>query len=811
MSTYYEELQRNLDDYNKSLDSAFLELRALYVSRRSWNEDSYKREEERIKTNIDSLVNEINKNKDLLASYTLLSNYTEDIKTLTSMYNEETNIKIKDEISNELLNKREFINNRLNSLPEDLSKELRKFYLETTSKIEDSKVNKLEEEKTKLLESLNRAKEVTNTSKKKMQDIFKEERFIIENDGPFKTEKELDDFYLKYMNKKIEENNRLQQAKKKQEILEKKLKLLDTRINDRREAVTTANKININPDDYEKILTRIKKRDYVTKLFESLGLNNLVGLRKKAIYPTKEELLEYRELIKDKLIEEKINQRKRSTQKALPASVEVKELSNLTVVVNKENHLMIIDKLKEGLINNTPNRNITTNLKVNNSFKEELHNRENLYNVIHVTPEVTNLPSKVVRQLSTNIINRDSAKDKLKVVKERLDNLSERELMVLYRQYGKHAENERFSTGINILIRDRITKFINDKEKSISKELDDKYTEIFNTVKELDTINILINSKETTNLKKQELEAYKEKLIKGKANTVSSIRKDYEEAKILFRNGSDTINKNIKNRFLKNHDLDVEVLDKEQAIKKAELQAIKDGNDEMALRCFVEREKLLSRNISKEVQVNSKESNKNYYSPLAERLDYKFDPLIKDIYKTIVEVSSNLYIYNLLNNNDNYNNTKKEILKITNNYASGKLSSSEVVKLIDKLNLETRENTRIKEEETLKELEEYASTNNKFNLDKTTNVITYMIDNPESLSEDNHKKSITLKQLQTIDTIPVHIKDNIIDAVSSNSLTNKLNSVVKDNQNKIRYSNKIDNILNDYIDYQVNDINKKTR
>ena len=290
MSTYYEELQRRLDDYKKSLDLAFLELRALYVSRRSWSEDNYKKEEERIKENINTLVDDIDENKDFLATYTLVSNYTEDIKALTAMYNDETNIKLKDEISNELLNKREFINNRLNSLPEDLSKELRKFYLESTSNIEDSKIKELENKKTKLLESVNRAKDATNNSKKAMIDIFNEERFIMENEGPFRTEKELDDFYLKYMNKKIEENKRLEKFKKKQELLEKKLRILDTRINDRREAVSTANKININPDDYEKILTRIKKRDYVTSLFESLGLNELSNLRRKAIYPSKEEL-----------------------------------------------------------------------------------------------------------------------------------------------------------------------------------------------------------------------------------------------------------------------------------------------------------------------------------------------------------------------------------------------------------------------------------------------------------------------------------------------------------------------------------------
>ena len=816
MSTYYEELQRRLDDYKKSLDLAFLELRALYVSRRSWSEDNYKKEEERIKENIDRLVDDIDENKDLLATYTLVSNYTEDIKALTSMYNEETNIKIKDEISNELLNKREFINNRLNNLPEDLSKELRKFYLESTSNIEDSKIKELESKKTKLLEIVNRAKDATNNSKKAMIDIFDEERFVIENEGPFKTEKELDDFYAKYMNKKIEENKRLQNLKKKQELLEKKLRILDTRINDRREAVSTANKININPDDYEKILTRIKKRDYVTSLFESLGLNELSNLRRKAIYPSKEELEKYREIIKERLIEEKINQRKRSTVKALPAETVVKEVENKNLPLptnNKVNHLMVIDKLKEGL-NTKPveNRKIATNLEVNKEFKEELHNKENLYNVIHVVPKVEKVPSQVVRKLSTNIINRESAKDKLKVVKERLDNLNERELMVLYRQYGKHNESERFNTGINLLIQERITKFVNDKEKEISRELDNKYLEVLNCVKELDSINILEHDKNISKEEKEELERYKNNLIHGKANTVNRIRKDYEDAKVLFSNGSTTINNNIRNRFLKNHDLDVDVLDKENKIKRAELQAIKDGNDEMALRCFVEREKLLSKNINKETGINTnRTSNKNYYSPLAERLDYKNDSIIREIYKTIVQTSANLNTMHLLDNNDYYDNTKKELLEITNNYASGKITGSEVVKQIDSLNENIKDNIKLVEEETIKKLEEYSATNEKFDVDKAINIFNNINDNPNYLSSKNAKERITNKDLKFIYSIPEDIRSNMINVSTSQVLTNSINNKLNDRENKMKNITKLDNILNNYLEYQVNENNNKTR
>ena len=96
MVTYFEKLQEEIDRDVRELNNLNLEKRALYVSRRSWSDENYDREETAINTKIEEIIRRINEKKDLLATYTLVNNYTTDVKALADMYNEETDIKFKD-------------------------------------------------------------------------------------------------------------------------------------------------------------------------------------------------------------------------------------------------------------------------------------------------------------------------------------------------------------------------------------------------------------------------------------------------------------------------------------------------------------------------------------------------------------------------------------------------------------------------------------------------------------------------------------------------------------------------------------------
>ena len=147
----------------------------------------------------------------------------------------------------------------------------------------------------------------------------------------------------------------------------------------------------------------------------------------------------YRELIKEKLIEEKINQRKRGSIKTLPQYKEVKEVvkdssnPNNTVsyeavkdavdkVIDQENkkanttssdlsipkeiksrieerrnndvapygYKTIINNLVRGLQPEKKDgkRYRASNIDIKQSFKDELHSGNYLYNVVHVVPAI---------------------------------------------------------------------------------------------------------------------------------------------------------------------------------------------------------------------------------------------------------------------------------------------------------------------------------------------------------------------------------------------------------------------------------------
>lgn len=971
MATYYEKLQQEIDRNVKELNNLYLEKRALYISRRSWTEENFAKEESRINTQIEELNKTIDSSKDLLASYKLVNNYTEDVKILAKMYNEEKDIKIKDEISNELLRRREFINNKLEKLPNNLSVELRKNYLETAESIEDSKVLSLEKEKSSLIEELNITKQSVSNSIKTMQDIFSEERFIIENNGPFATEKELDDFYSTYMNKKIKENEILQVAKKRQEIIEKKVKVLDKKIQERREIVGLSKKININPDDYEKIVNRIRNRDEVTKFLNNLGLTEVVEQRKKILYPTQEELEKYRELIKEKLIEEKINQRKRSSIKTLPQYKEVKEVvkdssnPNNTVsyeavkdavdkVINQENkkanttssdlsipkeiksrieerrnndvapygYKTIINNLVRGLQPEKKDgkRYRASNIDIKQRFKDELHSGNYLYNVVHVVPAIIKIPVQLIRKLSAKITYKESAKKRMKIIKERLDNLSDDDLMILFKEYTNHASSERYGTGLNILISERINSFVDEKINKINNDLEIKYNEIFNCVKELDAINAIIADKKTTQMRKEQLQKYAKELVKGKSALVVSVRKNYEDAKTLLSSGLHGFNENMRatetkmsyvgRRFAKDHDLDVELLDKEAKLERGERQAIREGNDEMALRCFVAAETLLSKNTNIERSIfGMRSTGKKYYSPLAEKLDYRNDPFVRDIFTTIAVVGASLTtISSLTNKNhlqkeidevnlhnkevmdsvnksgeelvnkestfaegmkaqsyqdslnvsnvlerkaldqssevhggwsvgtksyydarslaqetyvDFYNSTKNSIQDITSKYGSGNITQIEAINMINEVTKNSQNTLAKVVEESLPHLSVYARDHSQFDLAGVTETMNYIVSNPNAITNMNQAmidsvsigeglQTLTLEQIDLLNTMPSNISNQLLTAASATALALNINQTINTNNKKGKYGNKITNIVDNYIELQEEN-NKKTR
>ena len=507
MATYYEDLQLKIKNNKKELDRLNLEKRALSMSRRSWTKENYEKEESSILNRITKLEKDIKHDQELLANYDLTKNYMDDIKYLNKMYNEEDNHLYKERIASEIIKRKDLIDEKVNSnLPEKLKEEISNDYKVMEEQLEDKELAKLEEEQKVLNNRLSITNERISKYTDNIMNIFIEERKELEEKGPFTTEEELDRFNEQYMMKKIAQNKLLESAKKRKRQIENQNASLNKKIEDRKTILIESRKANISPDDYANIKKSVEKREKLEKLFDRYGLTDLKEKRNNLSIMTQDDINNRKQKVLNELVKEKQEQNKRATKKALPseAPIVIKDKNKDTLTVEEINehinkqleeinkqeekekvadygYKTVIAKLVEGL---TPKkkdgqRYRAANIKVTEEFKNELHSGNYLYNVVHVVPAVIKLPIQTIRKFIGKITYREEAKNRMETIRRRLDNLSEKDLKILFNEYGNHAREERFGTGINLLINERINRFVYEKANNYKKRTyGDKVTNI---------------------------------------------------------------------------------------------------------------------------------------------------------------------------------------------------------------------------------------------------------------------------------------------------------------------------------------------
>ena len=298
------------------------------------------------------------------------------------------------------------------------------------------------------------------------------------------------------------------------------------------------------------------------------------------------------------------------------------------------------------------------NIKVAEGFKNELKSGNYLYNIVHLAPAIVKAPIQFLVKLSGRLRYGKKSKKRIETMKKRIEALTEDELNVLIEEYrGGRIVQENFPTVINVLIEERIKNHIMAKVTAINTQLENDYAYVFATIKTLEETNRKLNDKNLTSVERVRLLTSKKQIVSGASTVVARIRENYTEAQQLLSGGLHGISQDMKaastklsivgKRFAKRPDLDHELLARQADLKDAENKAIETGNDEMALRIFVESEKLLSQETNIQGSIFGKRSTgKKYYSPLAERLDYRDDPFIRDLFTTVALTSA---AYNAIN------------------------------------------------------------------------------------------------------------------------------------------------------------------
>ena len=440
--------------------------------------------------------------------------------------------------------------------------------------------------------------------------IFDDERKETEEKGPFMTMEALNEFHDKYFALKEAANERLVNAKKKLEESRAK----------KTEQPRIINTPNLSIPD---LLPANKDKSPVLAL------------------PPHEKVPELPPHI------EKVPE--------LPPHIEQKEDKV------KKGLYTIMEELTDGLeLTRKMNGKYTaSNIRVVKGFKEELKSGNVLYNIVHFVPAVVAMPINFVRKVVNKLTYSMRERENVEKFKERLSKLSEEDLETIWNEYrGTKVIQERYAGIINTLINERMQQYASEKVSAIDKDIAGKYKILFDSMKRVESCDKLLQTE--TDLKRRAvIKQEREKALAGKAEMISSLRSQYTEANQILSGGAHGFSEDMKaaktklsivgKRFAKDHDFNNELAAKQAEIEKRENAAIAKGDNEAALRAFIDGETLLRGETEiKNTIYGQRSVGEKYSMPLAQGLDYSDDPFVRDLLRSIAYIGMGVSAANAL-------------------------------------------------------------------------------------------------------------------------------------------------------------------
>ena len=321
----------------------------------------------------------------------------------------------------------------------------------------------------------------------------------------------------------------------------------------------------------------------------------------------------------------------------------------------------IMEELTDGLeLTRKMNGKYTaSNIRVVKGFKEELKSGNVLYNIAHFATAVVAIPINFVRKVVDKLTYSMREKENVEKFKERLSKLSKEDLETIWNEYrGTRIIQERYAVIINTLINERMQQYALEKVSAIRKDMSRKYKILFDSMKMVESYDKLLQTE--TDLKRIAfIKQEREKVLAGKAEMISSLRSQYIEANQILSGGAHGVSEDMKaaktkltiagKRFAKDHDFNNELAAKQAEIEKRENAAIAKGDNEAALRAFIDGETLLrGKTEIKNTIYGQRSVGEKYSMPLVQGLDYRDDPFVRDLLRTVAYVGMGISAANAL-------------------------------------------------------------------------------------------------------------------------------------------------------------------
>lgn len=257
-----------------------------------------------------------------------------------------------------------------------------------------------------------------------------------------------------------------------------------------------------------------------------------------------------------------------------------------------------------------------SNIKAMRSFQEELSSEDTRYNIVRLVPPIVKVPTTFLEE-TAQASSSPTAKVAVETIKERLDNLSEQDLMTIYQEYDGALE-ANFPTVLTSVIGKKMTSFSLEKAKEINDQLEEQYKNIHEVIGQVDELDEKLQDSTLSESSKKQLEDEKTTLLSGQAKKVATIRREQSEANSWLAGGTKFSNSIINSaqnlsivgyHFIEEASLDKETYHKLFQLSLTEMQAIGANDDETALRAFIEYEDILkaasSKNSDKNNQMNA--------------------------------------------------------------------------------------------------------------------------------------------------------------------------------------------------------------
>lgn len=355
----------------------------------------------------------------------------------------------------------------------------------------------------------------------------------------------------------------------------------------------------------------------------------------------------------------------------------------------------IIDDLTTGLeFKESDNRKYNAkNIKVTKNFLSKMKQGNYLYNIFGTISSIFTPILQGAQKLYGKILYSKRIKENVLELQNRLDNLPDEDLQVLFEDYRGNVLNSRFHLNsiVNNLIGKKLREYVLKNVKIINDDLENKYKQIYNDVAEISQIMEVIDSPLIENEEERlELQNRINKLTSGKAQLIKEIRQEQKELDTywLAGGGLHGLEEDIKassskmnlvgKRFAKIPKFDSELMHRQREYKEFEENALNTNDDLEAMIGFLSYEKLLSENTKEKFSLFGKRSvGARDYNPLGKELNYNDDPFFRYILGTMAVATTSIAAVKGISQYINAKNTMEHNQSMVNDYTNQTKSSLE--------------------------------------------------------------------------------------------------------------------------------------